>query len=128
MSSPVGTLVSVSVDCPDPDALAPFYRDLLGLQEGYARPDRSVIALVGAGVMLTFMRVDDYTPPNWPGGPQHQQLHLDISVDDLPAAVEAAVRLGAREAPHQPSPQVHRVLLDPVGHPFCLTSFQPDGG
>ena len=51
-----------------------------------------------------------------------QQMHLDIAVTDLPAAVAAAVELGAVEAAHQPEPDVWRVLLDPAGHPFCLTT------
>ena len=48
---------------------------------------------------------------------------------DLPAAVADAVRLGATEAAHQPMPDVWRVLVDPAGHPFCLTTAtgSPDG-
>jgi hypothetical protein len=45
--------------------------------------------------------------------------HLDIEVDDLPAAVEHALALGAAPAGFQPQDDV-RVLLDPAGHPFCL--------
>jgi hypothetical protein len=48
-------------------------------------------------------------------------LHLDIGVRDLAAAVEDAVKLGAALPSHQPQEHV-RVLLDPAGHPFCLTS------
>jgi hypothetical protein len=47
------------------------------------------------------------------------QLHLDVHVDDLAAAVEFAVSLGARPAAFQPQEDV-RVMLDPAGHPFCL--------
>ena len=46
-------------------------------------------------------------------------LHLDIGVNDLTAAVEDAVDLGAVLPSHQPQDDV-RVLLDPAGHPFCL--------
>jgi hypothetical protein len=46
-------------------------------------------------------------------------MHLDIEVDDLDAAVEHAVELGATVASYQPQDDV-RVLLDPAGHPFCL--------
>lgn len=125
MTEPVGNLASISIDCPDPDRLAPFYRDLLGLQEVFATPDRGVVSLGGAGPVVTFMRVDSYTPPSWPEGPQHQQMHLDVAVDDLDAAVSAAVALGATEAAHQPAAQAWRVLLDPVGHPFCLSTVRP---
>jgi catechol 2,3-dioxygenase-like lactoylglutathione lyase family enzyme len=123
---PIGNLASISIDCPDPDRLAPFYRELLGLQEVFATPDRGVVALAGAGPMLTLMRVGSYEPPSWPGGPQHQQMHLDIAVADLDAAVSVAVALGATEAGHQPAAQAWRVLIDPAGHPFCLTTVRPD--
>jgi catechol 2,3-dioxygenase-like lactoylglutathione lyase family enzyme len=123
---PVGTLASISIDCPDPDALAPFYRDLLGLEEVFATSDRGVIALSGAGPMVTLMRVDTYVAPSWPGGPQHKQMHLDLAVDDIEAAVAAAVALGATEAEFQPAGQAWRVLIDPVGHPFCVSTVRPD--
>jgi hypothetical protein len=51
-------------------------------------------------------------------GHQQQMLHLDIEVDDLAAAVADAVRMGARVAGFQPQEEV-RVMLDPIGHPFC---------
>jgi catechol 2,3-dioxygenase-like lactoylglutathione lyase family enzyme len=126
MTEPVGQLASVSLDCPDTDLLAAFYARLLGLEEAFATPDRGVIALAGAGPMLTLMRVDQYVAPSWPEGPQHQQLHLDIAVEELDRATDAAVALGATPAKHQPAPDQWRVLLDPVGHPFCLTAVRPD--
>jgi hypothetical protein len=46
-------------------------------------------------------------------------LHLDFEVDDLDDAVGHAVGVGAELADVQPQEDV-RVLLDPVGHPFCL--------
>lgn len=126
MTEPVGQLASISLDCPDTDRLAGFYTGLLGLKEAFATADRGVIALAGAGPMLTLMRVDDYVAPSWPGGPQHQQMHLDIAVEDLDAATDSAAALGATIAEHQVSPDQWRVLLDPAGHPFCLTAVRPD--
>jgi hypothetical protein len=126
MATSVGSLASISIDCPDPDALAPFYRGLLGLEEAFATPDRGVICLAGAGPMVTLMRVDSYVRPSWPDGPQHQQMHLDVAVDDLESSVPAALALGASEAAHQPAPDEWRVLVDPVGHPFCLSTVRPD--
>jgi len=126
MATAIGFLGSISIDCPEPDALAPFYRDMLGLEEAFATPDRGVIGLAGAGPMLTLMRVDTYVAPSWPDGPQLQQMHLDIGVEDLEAAVSSAIALGATEVAHQPAPGQWRVLLDPVGHPFCLSTVRPD--
>lgn len=122
----VGTLASISLDCLDPDLLAGFYSRLLGLEEAFATPDRGVIALTGAGPMLTLMRVDDFVAPSWPDGSQHQQMHVDVAVEELDAATAAAQGLGARLAAHQPAPKQWRVLLDPAGHPFCLTAVRPD--
>ncbi|MGB3481530.1 MAG: VOC family protein [Mycobacterium sp.] len=124
--TPVGYLASISIDCPDPDAVVQFYCDLLGLEEVFATSDRGVISLAGTGPMVTLMRVDSYEPPSWPGGPQHKQMHLDLGVDDLDAAVAAALAIGAVEVPGQPAPGQWRVLLDPVGHPFCLSTVRPD--
>src|SRR3954469_5694972 len=125
MVTRIGSLASISVDCPDPDALAPFYRDLLGLGEGFATEDRGVICLAGAGPVLSLMRVNTYVPPSWPEGPQHQQMHLDVAVEDLDSAVASALALGAAEASHQPAPDQWRVLVDPVCHPFCLSTVRP---
>lgn len=41
------------------------------------------------------------------------------------AMLGEAERLGARPAPEQPAPEHRRVLLDPAGHPFCLTTQVP---
>ncbi|GEO92170.1 hypothetical protein KFL01_14760 [Kocuria flava] len=126
MTEPVGQLASISLDCPDPEYLAGFYARLLGLEEAFASDDRGVIALAGAGPMLTLMRSENYVAPSWPQGPQHQQLHLDVAVEDLESAVAAAMALGATMAGHQPAPSLWRVLIDPAGHPFCLTTVRPD--
>jgi|SRR5829696_4680217 len=125
MVTRVGSLASISIDCPDPDALAPFYCALLGLEEAFATPDRGVVCLAGAGPMVSLMRVDTYLAPSWPTGPQHQQMHFDLAVDDLQPAVDSAAAIGATEASHQPAPD-QWVLLDPVGHPFCLSTVRPD--
>ena len=46
-------------------------------------------------------------------------MHLDVEVTDLDTAVAHALELGGRLAEDQPQDDV-RVLLDPVGNPFCL--------
>ena len=42
-------------------------------------------------------------------------------VDDIAAAETACVQLGATRPDHQPGGDRWRVMLDPAGHPFCLT-------
>ncbi len=71
-------------------------------------------------------KVDDDSPPDWPTGPAPKQIHLELSVDDLDRAETKALAVGARKADSQPNPEVWRVLLDPAGHPFCITTLIPD--
>jgi hypothetical protein len=47
------------------------------------------------------------------------QVHLDVEVHDLSAAVAWAEQHGAKVASFQPQDDV-RVMIDPVGHLFCL--------
>ena len=125
-AEPVGRLASVSLDCSDPGLLADFYAPLLGMRRVFETPDGSIVALSDGTAWVTMMRDENYVAPTWPEPGQLKQMHLDVSVTDLPAAVRAAVALGAREADHQAGPNKWRVLLDPAGHPFCLTTVTVD--
>ncbi|MEW1951872.1 VOC family protein [Terrabacter sp. NPDC080008] len=122
----IGRLASVSFDCPDPAVLADFYGSVLGLARAYESPDGGVISLSDGRFAVTMMRTTDHVAPTWPDSRQQQQVHLDILVDDLDVAVARTVALGATEAAHQPAPAAWRVLLDPAGHPFCLTTVTGD--
>jgi hypothetical protein len=44
---------------------------------------------------------------------------LDLSVEDLDAAEERVLALGAVKPDFQPG-ETWRVFADPAGHPFCL--------
>jgi len=75
------------------------------------------------GLLVLFMGCDfDYTPPIWPEEPdkQQKQMHFNFGVDDLSAAVEEAIRLGASKAAIQYDEYRYVVMTDPEGHPFCL--------
>ena len=72
-------------------------------------------------MLLTFERVDNHLPPTWPAGTIPKQLHLDIAVSDLDAEQSRIEALGATVADVQPNPDKWRVLIDPAGHPFCIT-------
>ena len=60
------------------------------------------------------------SPPGWPNENGSKQFHLDLAVDDLDAAAQDVVSLGGTLPDEQPG-ETWRVLLDPSGHPFCLT-------
>jgi len=117
-------LGAVSVDCADPAGLAEFYQNVLDLQVLFAGDD--FIALRGAGVFLTFQRVADHKPPNWPDGAVPKQLHLELAVSDLDGQEARMLALGATKADVQPNPDNWRVLIDPAGHPFCITTLMPE--
>jgi hypothetical protein len=64
----------------------------------------------------------DHVPPQWRDGTP-QQIHLDLYVDDIKAANDKAVSLGARQlkpADDIESAHGYQVYADPAGHPFCL--------
>ncbi len=119
----IARLAGVSLDTADPVGLANFYRQLLGL-ETYLATDEFV-ALKGANILITTQRVDNHLPPSWPTGPTPKQVHLELAVGDLETAELAAVALGATRPAEQPSPDQWRVLIDPAGHPFCITTLIP---
>ncbi len=119
----IAQLRAVSLDCAEPKGLAEFYAELTGGRITYESAD--FVAIQGPAVWLTFQRVDEYREPTWPEGPVPQQLHLEFSVNDLEAAQEQALAAGARLPATQPSPDRWRVLLDPAGHPFCVTTLIP---
>ena len=114
-------LTSTVLGTPDPRGLALFYQRLLGWPIGGEDPTWVTLRPPGGGGGLTFQLEPLHQAPTWPAaeGAQQMQLHLDIEVDDLEAAVAQAVDAGGQVAEFQPQETV-RVLLDPAGHPFCL--------
>ncbi len=114
-------LRSVVFDCPDPAALARFYGQLLDGAVVTTDPAWSEVRLTGVGIKLAFQRVDGYQPPSWPAGTP-QQLHLDLTVDELEATSARAVDLGATVLgePVYEDGCTFIVHADPAGHPFCL--------
>jgi catechol 2,3-dioxygenase-like lactoylglutathione lyase family enzyme len=124
MTNPKIRLGAVSLDAADAKALATFYRDLLGLEVMFESDD--FVALKGASTLITTQRIDDYREPDWPGNEVPKQVHLELGADDLDAAEAFAVSVGARTTPPQEGADRFRVLLDPAGHPFCLTTLIPD--
>ena len=117
---PGAALRGVTLDCADPKTLAAFYGALTGMRELFSSDDY-VALTADSGCEVGFQRVDGYRAPRWPGQDVPQQAHLDFRVDDLDAMEELALELGATRPDDQPDGR-WRVLLDPAGHPFCLTT------
>lgn len=121
MERPRMTLSGIVLDSPDAQALAGFYRRLLGWTAVADEPGWVKLDPPGGGAGLSFQTEPVYVRPTWPSNPDDQQMmvHLDIEVDDLVAAGAHAVAAGAVLAEFQPQEHV-RVYLDPAGHPFCI--------
>ncbi|MET8846693.1 VOC family protein [Amycolatopsis sp. NPDC004625] len=118
--SAVPTLGVVALDCPDPVALAEFYRSVLEWEAPEVAEDGHWVTLANpaGGAGIAFQRVPDHRPPVWPSADRPQQLHLDLNVTDLEAAHERVLGLGAKLLDDKP--ETFRVYADPAGHPFCL--------
>ncbi len=108
-------LDSIAVDCPDAVALAEFYAKLLNVDN---RGD--FIYLPGEDVEIWFQEVEGYQPPTWPTQERGQQVHFEMVTNNIPAAVEHAISVGATKIEDQPDESEYTVMLDPVGHPFCM--------
>ncbi|MCI0547325.1 MAG: VOC family protein [Candidatus Rokubacteria bacterium] len=109
------------LDAPDAGALAGFYERLLGWTRVADEPGWVMLRPPSGGTGLSFQSEPNFVAPIWPSAPGAQQMmtHLDIAVEDLEEGVAWARDAGARLADFQPQEHV-RVMLDPVGHPFCL--------
>jgi catechol 2,3-dioxygenase-like lactoylglutathione lyase family enzyme len=115
----IGRLEKTVLDCPDPQALAGFYAQLLGMRLNEDDGDWVVIGREPGMRELAFQRADPYQPPRWPDPAHPQQEHLDIRVDDVDAAEAVVLGLGATRLPTEHE-NGFRVFTDPAGHPFCL--------
>ncbi|MGC9543175.1 VOC family protein [Streptomyces sp. UG1] len=114
-------LAAITLDCPDPPALAAFYQQATGL-EPHPRSNADFAGLNREdGLLIGFQRVADYRAPSWPDQNIPQQLHICFKVaESLDEAEARLLGLGAGKPDHQPHGDRARVLTDPAGHPFCI--------
>ena len=109
-------LTSVVLDSPDPQALARFYSELLGLP--ITRVDGDWVDIGDGTTKLSFQHAPEFRAPLWPDPNFPQQIHFDIQVDDIDAEESKVLRMGATLlSTKEPG---FRVYSDPSGHPFCL--------
>lgn len=114
----IGKWQSLVIDCEDPDILAAFYQELLGLDRIQEHEDWISIGDATGRPGVDFQRVERLVRPQWPDAEHPQQMHVDVLVEDLEAAEAEVLRLGAARL--NAGSKTFRVYTDPSGHPFCL--------
>jgi Glyoxalase-like domain len=88
------------LDCPDAKQLSHFYSELLGKPITYEAEGIAMIGEEGRQPVM-FQQVADYRPVRWADPAHPQQVHLDITVDDIESGEKAALAIGATRLPGQ---------------------------
>jgi hypothetical protein len=114
-------LSSVALECPNAGELAAFYAEITGGEVVFVNAEWATVN--GPGGRIDFQTAPGYLPPTWPDPASGMQLHLDFVVDDLAATEARVLAAGARRYAEQPNADHCLVFADPVGHPFCLTTW-----
>jgi catechol 2,3-dioxygenase-like lactoylglutathione lyase family enzyme len=115
------TIGDITIDCSNAARAREFYADLMSWERTVAYDCLALKADIGMTIL--FVETDiPYVRPVWPEEPgkQQKQMHFNFQVDDLPSAVNEAIRLGAAKAATQYGGEHFVTMLDPEGHPFCL--------
>ncbi|MBM6402544.1 VOC family protein [Phycicoccus sonneratiae] len=112
-------LKMVTLDSSDVRRDIAFWHAVLGWDVAHEQDEYGMLTSPD-GLALGFGLVEGYEAPGWPNENGSKQFHLDLAVDDLDAAAQEVVGLGGT-LPHEQPGETWRVLLDPSGHPFCLT-------
>jgi len=117
----------VVFDAKNIDAESRFWAGLLG---GTVHRDDDWHSIVVDGEwVIGVQHAPNHVAPEWPSGPQQQQVHLDLHVDDVEEAGQRAIALGAHQLQSARKPadnpdgdEVFAVFASPAGHPFCFGS------
>ena len=111
---------TIVLDAADMEAESSFWAAVYG---GTVEKDWDWHSVVVDGTsVLGIQLAPNHVRPQWPGGDQQQQLHLDLHVDDI-AQADADVRALGAEVVQKADLATESgfvVYLDPAGHPFCL--------
>ncbi len=116
--TPTGRLSGITVDCHDPSTLAAFWSALLGGDVTEPLPGWRRVHLPDGGPVLNLQPVAEPSAGK-------VRIHVDVTVDDVSAAVEEITGLGGRwtgERHDYPEGAV-LVMADPEGHEFCIVQY-----
>lgn len=114
-------LVSVVIDAAEPERESTFWHRLLG--GSITKTDTHHFIQTDGLPVFVIQRAPEHRPPNWPEG-DSQQVHIDLSTDDLAGMDRLALEAGGRRLRPlddvTPESTGGRVYASPAGHPFCL--------
>jgi len=122
----------INIDVPDAETGTRFYTEAFGLRVG-RRFGADFVELLGWEAPVYLLAKPAGTVGAGGDLRRYERhwtpFHLDVVVDDVDAAVDRALRAGARlEAPAKDAPYGRiAVLADPFGHGFCLLQFSDRG-
>ena len=123
MADAVGRFHWLVIDTVDPDAIAPFWCALLGVeQRGWFADDYLMLTRNESTPPVAFQRVPE-------GKSVKNRLHLDLRSATSMAEEKARVLgLGAREFRYvEEGGSFWTVMLDPEGNEFCVLRGPEDG-
>ena len=111
------------IDTVDPDRIAPFWCELLGVeQRGWFADDYLMLTGDEQTPQIAFQRVPE-------GKSGKNRLHVDVQVDDLDDGVSKIRALGgsaASDVRELPGGYRWRVMADPEGNEFCIVPRDED--
>lgn len=107
----------ITIDCVDPQRLAGFWTEALGVRVAQDYGDFLFLAPAReGGTKLGFQRVPEPRSGK-------NRVHVDLGASDLAAEVKRLVALGASEVAEHAMPGLDwTVLTDPEGNEFCVGS------
>jgi predicted enzyme related to lactoylglutathione lyase len=117
----IGRIGWIQIDCPDPERLAAFWTQVLGVEiEGRLGTPPQFVNLERQfrdAPYISFQRVPEPKVGK-------NRMHLDLVVDDVEEATSRIVSLGGRrrrpEGDFNEYGYSWRTMADPEGNEFCL--------
>ena len=117
--------IGLVIDCADPDKLAAFWAEALGIQKlGGAGQYVMLASPTGALPKLLLQKVDEPKAGK-------NRMHLDIETPDVEGEVARLEALGARRLEDSDRREFGErwwVMADPEGNEFCVCSAGTGGG
>jgi catechol 2,3-dioxygenase-like lactoylglutathione lyase family enzyme len=119
---PLVRVLGVMIDCPDPERLAAFWTEVLGVEVEDRLGDPAQFVYLApvqpGGIHLYFQRVPEPKVVK-------NRVHLDVYADDVELALSRIESLGGRRRDEQPFHDVNDEahwwrMADPEGNEFCL--------